>query len=95
MPAILRSPAYKHDGALIITFTISKSGASSSKVTTAATGTRAGALVLSQYTTAGRKVSTGYDPYSMLRSVEDLFGYTPLAHATQAKSFDAEALPDA
>ena len=95
VPAILRSPAYKHDGALIITFTISKSGASSSKVTTAATGTRAGALVLSQYTTAGRKVSTGYDPYSMLRSVEDLFGYTPLAHATQAKSFDAEALPDA
>jgi phosphatidylinositol-3-phosphatase len=113
VPAIMASPAYKHGGALIITFTISKpSSAAPGTGTTGATGAtgptgltssapgvghpvQAGALVLSPYTKPGRTVSTGYDPYSVLRSVEDLLGFTPLGHAEQAKSFIAAALPRA
>jgi hypothetical protein len=57
--------------------------------------TRAGALVISPYTRAGTKVSGSYDPYSVLRSIEDLFGYSAVAHAAKAKSFIAAALPGA
>jgi hypothetical protein len=57
--------------------------------------TRAGALVISPYTRAGTKVSASYDPYSVLRSIEDLFGYSAVAHAAKAKSFIAAALPGA
>jgi len=90
VPRILRSAAYRHGGALMIVFTISTPGE------TQATGPRrAGALVLSPFATPGRKLSTAYGPYSVLRSVEDLLGYAPLAAARSAKSFIATALPGA
>jgi phosphatidylinositol-3-phosphatase len=115
VPAILRSSAYKHGGALIITFTISTpadaggTGTTGLSGSTGPTGSTAptapapgpghpvqvGALVLSPYTVGGRTVSTKYDPYSVLRSVEDLFGFTPLGHAKQAKTFLSSALPRA
>jgi hypothetical protein len=104
VPKILDSKAYKQDGALIITFAISKPAGSAATGTTGPAGAigpsgaagaraRAGALVISPYTSAGAKVSGSYDPYSLLRSVEDLFGFSPVAHAAQAKSFLAAALP--
>jgi phosphatidylinositol-3-phosphatase len=110
VPQILASKAYKDDGALMIVFTISKpaSTADTAAGTTGPTGpagavgaagpgsaTRAGALVISRYTTAGLKVSDRYDPYSVLRSIEDLFGYSPLGHAAKAMSFITAALPKA
>jgi hypothetical protein len=54
-----------------------------------------GAVVLSRYAKAGKTVSAAYNPYSVLRSVEDLLGYKPLAHATSARSFVSAVLPAA
>ena len=53
-----------------------------------------GALVLSRYATAGKTIATTYNPYSVLRSIEDLFGYEPLAHAKSAKPFGSAVLPE-
>jgi hypothetical protein len=92
VPRILGSPAYQRDGALIIAFATS----------TWASGNapdrhpiRVGALILSRYAKRGRTVSTSYGPYTILRSVEDLFGYDDLAQAHTAKSFVSAALPGA
>jgi hypothetical protein len=54
---------------------------------------RTGALILSSYATPGRTLRGDYDPYSLLRSVEDLLGLAPLAHAAGAPSFVRQALP--
>jgi hypothetical protein len=56
---------------------------------------RAGALIISPYAARGKTLATAYGPYSLLRSLEDLLGYTPLVHAAKAKSFVKSALPDA
>jgi hypothetical protein len=56
---------------------------------------RTGTLVLSRYAAAERKLTKRYDAFSVLRSVEDLFGYTPLVDAKSADSFAAAALPGA
>jgi hypothetical protein len=51
--------------------------------------------VLSRFAGGGKATAAPYDPYSLLRSVEDLFGLTPLAHAKDAQSFAKPALPGA
>lgn len=88
VPAILQSAAYKKDGVLIITFALTGATAPGGPVPT-------GALVLSRYAKAGKIVSATYNPYSVLRSVEDLLGYKPLARATSARSFVSAVLPEA
>jgi hypothetical protein len=42
-----------------------------------------------------RDIAAPYDPYSLLRSLEDMFGFTPLGHAGRATSFMTAALPGA
>jgi hypothetical protein len=54
-----------------------------------------GTLLLSRFARAGTTVAGPYDPYSVLRSVEDLFGLKPLARAKHASSFVKAALPGA
>ena len=88
VPAILKSAAYKKDGVLIVTFALTGATAPGGPVPT-------GALVLSRYAKAGKIVSATYNPYSVLRSVEDLLGYKLLAHATSARSFVSAVLPEA
>jgi hypothetical protein len=85
VPAILASSAYKQGGVLMIVFAKAPSTDGSGPV-------RTGALILSPKIKAGSTVSTRYSPYSVLRSVEDLLGYTPLVHASTAKSFANVAL---
>ena len=93
VPLVLKSPAYRKNGALMIVFT--------SAATRLASGVpfdrpiRTGALVISRYAKAGSMTKTQYTPYSVLRSIEDLFALTPLAHAASAKSFATAALPGA
>lgn len=87
VPQILASAAYKSAGVLIVAFT--------APATPANRTARTGALVLSRYATAGHTIATRYDPYSLLRSIESLLGYKPLAHAGSASSFAAAALPRA
>ena len=87
VPLILRSAAYRRDGALIIAFTApgAPSPAHGRPV-------QVGALVLSRFAKAGATIRAPYDPYSVLRSVEDLLGFTPLAHAAHATTFAASVL---
>ncbi len=85
VPAILTSPAYKQGGVLMIVFAKAPAADGSGPV-------RTGALILSPKVKAGSSVSTRYGPYSVLRSVEDLLGLTPLVHAQTAKSFASLAV---
>jgi hypothetical protein len=88
MPKILASPAYKADGLLIVNF------ASANPPVPAAEGTpapatdplRVGALLLSPFLTPGSTDAAPYDPYSILRSNEDLFGLDSLGLAAAAKT---------
>jgi hypothetical protein len=91
VPRILGSPGYKRDGLLLITFlsTASTAGAA------AASPPPTGALLLSRFARPGRTIAGPYDPYSLLRSLEDLFGLAPLARAKDATSFAKAALPGA
>ena len=49
--------------------------------------TATGALVLSRYTPRRKRIAAPYDPFGLLRSVEDMLNDTPLAHAARATSF--------
>jgi hypothetical protein len=91
VPRILASAAYKRDGVLMIVFAHGAAAADAS----AGSGrpVRTGALILSPLAHRGRTLSGTYDPYSVLRAIEDLFGYTPLVHAKSARSFATTALP--
>jgi phosphatidylinositol-3-phosphatase len=88
VPAILGSAAYKRDGVLIVTFALTGAASPGGPVPT-------GALVLSRLASAGKTVSATYNPYSLLRSIEDLLGYEPLAQAKSARSFVSAVLPRA
>lgn len=83
VPGILGSAAYRSGGALIIAFTTAPAGTSG-----AGGPVRTGALVISPHTRAGATVARAYDPYSVLRTVEDVFGLTSLARAKSAHGFD-------
>ena len=85
MPKILASAAYRDNGVLVIAF----AGAG---VKRAGKATPTGALVLSQWTHHHRTIATTYQPYSLLRSVEDMLGATPLARAKHAPSFATAVL---
>ena len=77
VPRILASAAYKHNGVLIIAF--ARTGQQNS-----AHAIRTGALVLSRYARHGKKIGRKFGPYSLLRSIEQMLGYKPLAHARSA-----------
>jgi hypothetical protein len=93
VPKILTSPAYKADGLLIVSF-----GQANPPPLDPATGVAAapsgdpkkvGALLLSQFVSPGSTDAVAYDPYSLLRSTEDLFGLSHLGNAdgAEVKSF--------
>ncbi len=88
VPRILASPAYKQDGLLVITFAIA--GVPSTTGGGAPTGT----LLLSRYAAPGKTVSATYNPYSVLASIESLFGFDRLVHARAANTFLSTALPN-
>ncbi|MGH8462092.1 MAG: alkaline phosphatase family protein [Stenotrophobium sp.] len=97
VPKIVNSPAFRQDGLLIITFDES-SGPQSDASACCGEGPAAnaplpglaglgggkiGALLLSPFIKPGT-VSTPYNHYSMLRSVEDIFGLQYLGYASTA-----------
>jgi hypothetical protein len=77
VPRILGSAAYRDDGVLIIAFTGAGGRARADT----------GALVLSRWTPRGKRISTSYGAYSLLRSIEDMLDLAPLANAATAPSF--------
>jgi hypothetical protein len=85
VPEILASPAYKQDGLLVVTFGAADPAASADPATAPADPLDVGGLLLSPLLTPGGTDAVAYDPYSLLRSVEDLFGLDPLGKAGGAK----------
>jgi hypothetical protein len=86
VPRIKQSPAFKHDGLLIVTTDEASTSDSSACCNEQAGpsdpnpgvsgpgGGRIGTLVIGHCVGAGRKVKTPYNHYSLLRTLEDLFG---------------------
>ncbi len=89
VPKILASPAYKRDGLLIVTFGQANAAPPADPAAVPATPAtdplKVGALLLSPLVTPGSSDGVAYDPYSMLRSTENLFGLTHLGAAEGAK----------
>ena len=104
IPQILASPAYQKDGLLVVTFDESHSGAdaccgeqaantpNAGGTTQGAGGGKVGAVLLSRFIAAGTVNPTAYNHYSLLRSVEDLFGVSHLGYAaaTGLQAFGAD-----
>lgn len=84
VPKILDNAAFKEAGVLVVTF----AGGPGTDDTPSKNGT----LLISRFAQAGGTDDTAYDPYSLLRSTEDLFGIKPLAKAKDAKSFAGTVL---
>jgi phosphatidylinositol-3-phosphatase len=74
VPKIIASPAYQRDGVLIVTF---------GEATPAVSGAPVGTLLISKFLTPGSTNTGAYDPYSVFRTVEDLFGLEHLAAGTR------------
>jgi hypothetical protein len=73
VPPILRSPAFKHDGLLVVTFDAPPDGLSPD--------TPVGAVVVSPFVKAGSTNRRPYDHYGLLRSLEQRLGLAPLGLA--------------
>jgi hypothetical protein len=93
VPKIFASAAYKQDGVLMIVFADGQPATDAGA--RAQRPVRTGALILSPLAHRGRTISGNYNAYSVLRTIEDLLGYTPLVHAGSARSFASAALPGA
>lgn len=86
VPEILASPAYKQDGLLIVTFGAADPAPPLDPAAAPAVDPRqVGALLLSPLLSPGATDGVEYTPYSLLRSVEDLFDLSPLGNAAGAK----------
>lgn len=84
IPKILDSAAFKEAGLLVITFAGGPGPADAPS--------KNGTLLISRFAEAGGTDDTAYDPYSLLRSTEDLLGIKALAKAKDAKSFAGTVL---
>jgi hypothetical protein len=85
VPKILASPAYKADGVLIITFSATNPPVAGAPAPSG-DPLRTGALLLSPFATPAGTDSGAYNPYSLLRSSEELFALKPLGVAAGAKT---------
>ncbi|HEV7562714.1 MAG TPA: alkaline phosphatase family protein [Solirubrobacterales bacterium] len=87
VPKILASPAYKADGLLIVTFGAANPVPNPDPALPPAPATdlKVGTLLVSPFITPGSTDGAAYDPLSLLRTVDDLWGLAPLAKAGGAK----------
>ncbi len=78
VPLIRKSPAFKADGLLVITFAQAQpaDGEKSDEAL------NVGSLLLGKYALAGSEDGTEYTPYSVVRSAEEILGFAPLAQAS-------------
>ncbi len=111
VPKILNSPAYKADGMLIITADEADSPQSDATACcgegpgpnsalpgiAGLGGGRVGALILSRWTTPNTWSTTAYNHYSLLASLENIFGlpYLGYAHAAGLNRFGLDVYNNA
>jgi hypothetical protein len=98
VPRIQSSPAYAEGGMIIVTFDEAESGDASAccnerpgpnttnpgGLTPGPGGGRTGAVLISQYIRPGSINNNGYNHYSLLRSLENVFGLGHLGYANQS-----------
>jgi outer membrane biosynthesis protein TonB len=84
VPLIVESRAFKKDGLLIITF--NGVNAPEPGAPKEAKPLKTGALLVSQFAAPGANDPAPYNPYSLLRSTEELFGLGQLAKAADPKT---------
>ncbi|HWO47429.1 MAG TPA: alkaline phosphatase family protein [Solirubrobacterales bacterium] len=85
VPEILASPAYKQDGLLIVSFGAADPAPPADPAAPVADPKKVGALLASPLLAPGATDGAAYNPYSLLRSIEDLFALEPLGAAGGAK----------
>jgi hypothetical protein len=83
---VLASAAYKQDGLLIVSFGALDPAAAEAASAGGADPLKAGALLVSPLLTANGTDAAAYTPYSLLRSVDELFGLAPLGEADGKKA---------
>jgi phosphatidylinositol-3-phosphatase len=90
VPEILESPAYKKDGLLIVTFGGVNPPAPPAEGEVAppppADPLKTGAVLVSKFITKGSTDAASYNPYSLLRTSEELFGLGQLAKANEPRT---------
>jgi len=85
VPAIQKSAAFKKDGVLMITFNQTSPPDPALPALPNPDPLKVGALLLSRFASPGGIDATPYDPYSLLRTVEDFFRLNYLAGAAPKK----------
>jgi hypothetical protein len=85
VPKILASPAYEKDGLLVISFGELNPPEAEATAPPATASKKVGALLVSPFVAPGSTDAASYNPYSLLRSTEDLFGLAHLGKAGGAK----------
>jgi hypothetical protein len=85
VPEILASAAYKQDGLLIVSFGAADPAPPTDPAAPPADPKKVGALLASPLLAPGATDGAAYNPYSLLRSIEDLFALEPLGAAGGAK----------
>ncbi|MGN6663328.1 MAG: alkaline phosphatase family protein [Solirubrobacterales bacterium] len=86
VPEILASPAYKRDGLLIVAFGAADPAPPTEPAAAPpANPLKTGALLVSPLLVPNSTDGAHYNPYSLLRSTEELFGLEPLGAAAGAK----------
>jgi hypothetical protein len=86
VPKILKSKAISREGLVVILPNGLDSPEAAATPAPGADPLKVGALLLSRYVTAGGTRDGDFTPYSLLRTVEDLFALTPLAEAGSRKT---------
>jgi hypothetical protein len=86
IPQITASAAYKSSGLIVITF---DSAPAAEPGSPPGTPSKVGALLLSPFVKKGARIATSFDVFSLLKSLERLYGVPLLGHAAdpQVKQF--------
>ncbi len=102
IPKILASPAYKLDGLLVVTFDEADTESTDGAAACCGEGPgpnsplpgiygmgggRTGTVLVSPFLRPGTLNNTGYNHYSLLRTIENTFGLAPLGYAETARGF--------
>lgn len=85
VPEILSSPAYKKDGLIIVSFGAADPAPPADPAAAPADPLKVGGLLISPLLTPGGTDGATYNPYSLLRSLDELFGLAPLGEAEGKK----------